>query len=84
MVAVLEGKSDEDEACQHKWRGEGNDQEAGFGLEAPAVPGAVETSDGIVEVVADNFAEDGGDDGGEVEEAWGGELSIGGQSRKTA
>lgn len=70
MVAVLEGETQEDEAGDEEGRAEPEGQQAGFGFEAGGVAALVAGRDGVVEPVAGEFAEDGGDDGSEVEEAW--------------
>lgn len=75
MVAVLEGEAQEDEPGHEEGRAEPEDQQAGFGFEAGGVAALVAGRDGVVEPVAGEFAEDGGDDGSEVEEAWTGWLA---------
>jgi len=70
VVFVLEGEAEEDEAGDEEGGGDPEGPEAGFGFEAGGVAALVECADCIVEVVACGFAEDGGDDGGEVEVAW--------------
>lgn len=70
VVFVLQGEAEEDEAGDEEGGGDPEGPEAGFGLEAGGVAALVEGADGVVEVVAGGFAEDGGDDGGEVEVAW--------------
>lgn len=70
VVFVLEGEAEEDEAGDEEGGGDPEGPEARFGLETGAVAALVECADGVVEVVAGGFAEDGGDDGGEVEVAW--------------
>lgn len=71
MVAVLQREAQQDEARDQEGRRDPEGPEAGFGLEAGGVPALVEGADEVVEVVARRFAEDGGEDGGEVEVACG-------------
>lgn len=82
MVAVLEGETQEDEPGDEEGRAEPEDQQAGFGFEAGGVAALVAGCDGVVEPVAGEFAEDGGDDGSEVEEAWTGWLARMGRGWK--
>lgn len=71
VVFVLEREAEQDEAGDEEGGGDPEGPEAGFGFEAGGVAALVEGADGVVEVVPGGFAEDGGDDGGEVEVAWG-------------
>jgi len=67
VVGVLEGEAEEDEAGDEEGGGDPEGPEARFGFETGGVAALVECADSVVEVVACGFAEDGGDDGGEVE-----------------
>ena len=71
MVYVLHGEADEHEPGYHEGRGDVAGQEAGFRVEPPVVPMHVERGERVVQIAPDYFAEDGGGDGGELEEAWG-------------
>jgi len=76
VVFVLEGEAEEDEAGDEEGGGDPEGPEARFGLETGAVAALVEGANCVVEIVAGGFAEDGGDDGGEVEVAWRMELMM--------
>lgn len=67
MVAALQAEADEDEAGDHEEFCNPDDAETGFGFEAALVAGHVAFGDEVVEPVASDLAEDGGDDWSEVE-----------------
>lgn len=70
MVGVLEGEPEDEDGDGHDRRRKPNDNEAGFGLDEPGMPARVVGADGVVEPVAQDGAEEGADNWGEVEEAW--------------
>lgn len=76
MVAILKRIAKEDEAGDEEGGAEPEDEQAGFGFEAAGVAALVAGGDGVVEPVAGEFPEDGGGDGGEVEEAWFEEFGL--------
>ena len=81
MVDALEGEAKDENGDGHGRGGEGDDGEAGFGLDGAAMAALVEGTDGVVEVVAQEGAKEGTDDGGEVKEAcgcWREEVNKGG------
>ena len=69
MPLGLHGLAEEDEADDDERHGEVDDAQADLGFEMPLVRADVLIGVGVVQPVADDLAEDDGDDGGEVEEA---------------
>jgi hypothetical protein len=70
VVAVLEAEAEEDEPGDHEGGGEPDDGEAGFGFEDAVVAAHGDAGCEVVEPVSGELAEESGDDGGEVEEAF--------------
>jgi hypothetical protein len=82
VESVLEREAEQDQSCDHERRAEPDDSEARFGLEPARVPAHVPARKEVVQPVADGLAEDGSDDGGEVEEAWWGVLLVVGSTNQ--
>ena len=70
VVGVAEGEAEDEDRHGHDGGREPDDDQAGFGLDVAGVPAHVVAADEVVEPVAQYRADDGADDGGEVEEAW--------------
>ena len=70
MVGGGKGEAYEDKAGEHEGGGDVDAEEAGFWFEdVQGVTRDGETGERVVEVVAEDFAEESRDDGGEVEVA---------------
>jgi len=70
VIRVLEAEAEEDEAGDHEGCAEPDDCETCFGFKDAVVTAHVDASCEVVEPVSGNEAEEGGDHGGEVEEAF--------------
>ena len=69
MIAVFEAEAKRDETGDHEWGADECGAEADFGFEMAMMGVDVASSDEVVEPVASDLTQDGGDDGCDVEEA---------------
>lgn len=69
VVGVFEGEAQADQAGEHERGREPDGAQAGLGLEVAGVRADVLVGDHVVDPVARDLAQQGGDDGREVEEA---------------
>ena len=70
MVGVLEGETKDKDRYGHDGGREPDYHQAGFWLNVVGVPTHVIAAYRVMKPVAEDCANDGTDDGGEVEEAW--------------
>lgn len=69
MVSAPKAETQERQSCHEEWKGEPIHDQASLGVESAIVALSVETSSLVVQPVADDLCDDGGDDGSEEEES---------------